>query len=1041
MHVLLISNCEKKAISKTRRILDRFASRIGASTWATPITEDALEEVHRALKRQATRQTSVACYRNDGVRGMRLVWVVGNANNYDNQGAYAMETRSTPTELPFHLRQAALLAYASGLAHDFGKATKRFKSKLLETEVAKMKDAIRHEWISAWLLSEMRGDYSSENFQNAWKTWQSEGQEDVRRSRGPWLPHEDGRAFDDVHGALAFVISTHHRLYGPGVKRSHGNAPPKIMTNDRHIDNGGNRSGLNICLIKGIESGILPSEWISLIQELESTTKRLAPHEGVEAVHYWRGIALIARTALVLADHDVSSKDRSHESHEKSDKDMVWANSIKRAQGRSYNQTLTWHLEHVAKQARENIRMFDAHDLPALDRADMDKLLTPSGIERFKWQDEAASFLAEHAQEKPSLVFNIASTGSGKTLGNLKAAAAMRKNALRISAGFNLRTLTLQTRDAYRHQTGLDSTDIACVIGEPLIEKLHDFAACDDENNDNDVVAQIEAEDQSFRELPDWISHIPEKQRTQATKLLASPVLVTTMDHLVNAGEPGEQAAHAYALLRVSSSDLIVDEADSYDPSGLMSVLRVIEMSAMFGRNVIISSATLPPVLADAIQKAWLSGVSMFKAMQPHAIVGNIFAISDKLPPSGLAHPGDYAMYAAEMSRQLSTTTKLFEVVDDEALSFHEVVKNSVLELHSNNHEAHGDKRVSIGLVRMANVMPCMDVAGYLMQAEWPNDLEVHVTSYHASDILARRTLKERVLDKILDRKNESNPWWNKDDETRQRLKASTQRNVIFIVVASPVEEVGRDHDFDWAVIEPSSMISIIQTSGRVNRHRIKTVTYPNIHVVNLPYAKKQNNKKPNKIFYSRPGFQTILNDENITHCIGSRLRDAQDLLGLTLKNESEEIGHIHAMTSAMIFGDDRTPFAVEDEKGIQKAISGALKALEDQTSWMNAWVYDTYPLRDRNKKDEFNIKENDGKLAVEFKYSRNHIEHSIDETSHSEAWLCPKIGDVIERMKIEFNDEDIIEKQPSLMSFSIYRKDNSIEPIKISLLGIQQQS
>ena len=33
---------------------------------------------------------------------------------------------------------------------------------------------------------------------------------------------------------------------------------------------------------------------------------------------------------------------------------------------------------------------------------------------------------------------------------------------------------------------------------------------------------------------------------------------------------------------------------------------------------------------------------------------------------------------------------------------------------------------------------------------------------------------------------------------------------MLFIVVATPVEEVGRDHDFDWAVVSrlPSGLLS-----------------------------------------------------------------------------------------------------------------------------------------------------------------------------------------------------------------------------------------
>ncbi|WP_438357140.1 hypothetical protein, partial [Burkholderia cenocepacia] len=42
--------------------------------------------------------------------------------------------------------------------------------------------------------------------------------------------------------------------------------------------------------------------------------------------------------------------------------------------------------------------------------------------------------------------------------------------------------------------------------------------------------------------------------------------------------------------------------------------------------------------------------------------------------------------------------------------------------------------------------------------------------------------------------------------------------------------EVGRDHDYDWAIVDPSSMRSIIQLAGRVWRHRPeKIATQANI--------------------------------------------------------------------------------------------------------------------------------------------------------------------------------------------------------------------
>lgn len=36
MNILLVSQCEKRALSETRRILDQFAERRGERTWQRP---------------------------------------------------------------------------------------------------------------------------------------------------------------------------------------------------------------------------------------------------------------------------------------------------------------------------------------------------------------------------------------------------------------------------------------------------------------------------------------------------------------------------------------------------------------------------------------------------------------------------------------------------------------------------------------------------------------------------------------------------------------------------------------------------------------------------------------------------------------------------------------------------------------------------------------------------------------------------------------------------------------------------------------------
>lgn len=40
MLVTFVSQCEKKALKRTRRILDAFANRIGDNVWQTAITEE-----------------------------------------------------------------------------------------------------------------------------------------------------------------------------------------------------------------------------------------------------------------------------------------------------------------------------------------------------------------------------------------------------------------------------------------------------------------------------------------------------------------------------------------------------------------------------------------------------------------------------------------------------------------------------------------------------------------------------------------------------------------------------------------------------------------------------------------------------------------------------------------------------------------------------------------------------------------------------------------------------------------------------------------
>jgi CRISPR-associated endonuclease/helicase Cas3 len=95
---------------------------------------------------------------------------------------------------------------------------------------------------------------------------------------------------------------------------------------------------------------------------------------------------------------------------------------------------------------------------PALPAAVVDLLCTPTSSDsHFYWQETAYQALAQSraASNLPYLVLNMAGTGSGKTRMNARAACGIgdrHGEGIRFATALNLRTLTLQTGDAYSEQ-------------------------------------------------------------------------------------------------------------------------------------------------------------------------------------------------------------------------------------------------------------------------------------------------------------------------------------------------------------------------------------------------------------------------------------------------------------------------------------------------------------------------------------------------------------------------------------------------------------
>ncbi|WP_297921934.1 CRISPR-associated endonuclease Cas3'', partial [uncultured Agitococcus sp.] len=218
MIVTFISQCDKKAINRTRRVLDAFANRIGDNTWQTVITEDGLLAVKQLLRKTVTKNTAVACHRQRSRLRSELVWIVGNRNKFNKEGVVPVNsTKKSILHNEWENNWAYLplikaLVSVAALLHDWGKATLLFQQKLQKS--SKEGDPLRHEWVSCLLLNALIEQSGDKKDDTAWlsllsnNTW-NEAQLQALTSQNIAKPLDN---LPPLAQWVAWLIVTHHRL-------------------------------------------------------------------------------------------------------------------------------------------------------------------------------------------------------------------------------------------------------------------------------------------------------------------------------------------------------------------------------------------------------------------------------------------------------------------------------------------------------------------------------------------------------------------------------------------------------------------------------------------------------------------------------------------------------------------------------------------------------------------------------------------------------------------------------------------------------------
>lgn len=955
MHVIFISMCEKNAISKTRKILDSFANRVGTTTWATPINKESLDVIKLALKKTATRQTAVACYKNEGLMRMKLIWTVGNKSTFGKNGEIAIATKSHTSNLPSvpWLNIACSVAKASGLGHDIGKANRDFQNKIdPNITSASQSDPVRHELVSAAIVHKM---LHQKDWTEAWLDLQNENlckYENVigNKEFPPSFVAFLSTGITDFRDAILFCIATHHKLFSTlNDHTTKLNMDAHINTSSRDVDVLISNKNTNAVakIATHLSAYILKKE-----QELQT------PKILNNTPDFWHGVSLITRAALILADHKVSSRTpdeikgiEQKQRHNALANDECFANTFQGA----YNQPLAYHLEHVGSEAASMLRNMALFDPAGLGEESIDKI-NQAAEGRFEWQNLAVTALEAGA---PSLVFNVAATGSGKTIMNSRAASVLAgEKPLRISVVLNLRSLTLQTGDSYKKDLGVGADELSVITGSHITRLLHDYEKADELNTKaekSEVIDYEESLAEDYQhEVPAWIASNCKNNAQKA--IVMAPMLVSTIDYLIFAGDPDKQAKHSLAILRLMHSDLIIDEIDGYEPKPLIAVLRLIKMSAMFGRNVIVSSATMPTLIAEKIFNSYQAGFAIYKAMNAFGKSFSSIIIDDSITPSKLTELDNFAeKYQQHIASMMLAASKKTITKRAEILNFEKTESNLYTAIKDNTkimHQRHGwcisneDKfKISFGLIRVANIKNAIKLANKIK-----SEKNVKVCCYHSRHFVIQRYFIEKSLNQLLNRKNKDNPNQNilQSEEIQNLIrehKSQDLTDLIIIVVATPVEEVGRDHDFDWAIIDPSSAQSLVQTAGRVNRHRLVEVAEPNIGILQFNF-KEVLDPKTGRCFIC-PGYES---EKSIGR--GKTTHPSHDLNDLINKASIAERFDSDVRFCTL----NSHPFSIYDTTSIGQTLNSYIEHIQNNKSseWIGKGIYEKTPLRD--KKNEKTI-------------------------------------------------------------------------------------
>jgi len=934
MIVVITSECSGKARLRSQRILDDFLPRIGRRTWSGRITQQGLLRLKDSLAKVASTNSSICCQRVVGTRTLQVLWFVGSRKKFSKEGHCAVSetTKTSPTErnvssFEIFCRVCTELA---ALFHDLGKNTKFFQTKLKNS--TRIGDPVRHEVVSysvmkamlkladnderRWLehLSDRRhvAAFIKDSFHLAFREFRAL----VVFSQGAdrfiqFIAHDSRPKFSCV----AALVLTHHRL--PDA-RPFANAGFLMELNDvlthpqegRSFDDG-------LAALLQLPEGLPLWDDEVWLDEISQVAQRLLDcRPPMNFAQDLKASSLYGRTALILGDHKASEIGNTKFPKEGRDPDpaTVYANTNK------INGKLAEPLgSHLRRVRKETIVALDAIFLLRNEIEGVDPDSIPEDIlyprvrdSRFEWQAKSSRVTRKAFRKVPegSGFFGVlmAGTGSGKTrAAPIIATAANSGKILRLNVSTGMRSLTLQGGREYLDDMHFAAEDVSVVIGDALTRELFELESAERANGTDADFPDAENTVQSdlgtpARTLPKGMMRFAgDSASVDKVLFLASPILVSTVDILMPAAS-AMRGNHVLKTLRVASADLVLDEIDDYSNEDIAALARLVYLTAAFGRKVIISSATVTPEIARGLFHVYREGWKLHCHAQGEDLPILCGWYSEAAEPKCIEleeevlFSDEHLGFVGELTKKLDdlpAKRKAAEMRLEEfptVAEFFRRISEQIIDLHDVHHvcDPATGKNFSVGVVRWNNVDASMLHAKFLLENDLDPEHCALIVPYNGTLLPAIRHKVESIINPMLRRKGASDPILDNDIVRDALSNRCTKKNLVIVIITTSMEEVGRDHDFDWGISEPNSLRSVIQIGGRIRRHRHEPVQLPNLVLMPFSFKELLDNLKIHEVknsrYFSFPGIETpIRHNGKELHVVSLESHKTKDIYDLEM--------------------------------------------------------------------------------------------------------------------------------------------------------------